>query len=49
MTAWTVQIPGLPPYAAIAADRDSALSLALDHFGLHFVPEGTTVEQEARA
>lgn len=44
MTSWTVSIPGLPPFTSIASDRDAALVEGLDHYGLHFAPDGTTVE-----
>lgn len=47
MTTWTTTIPGLPPFTGLATDRDGALQDALDHYGLHFAPDGTTVEPDA--
>lgn len=47
MTAWTTTIPTLPPFRCYADDRDAALRDALDHYGLHFAPDGTTVEPDA--
>lgn len=44
MTSWTVFIPGMPPYTAIAPDEAAALIEALDNHGLHFAPDGTTVK-----
>ncbi|WP_202842054.1 hypothetical protein [Luteimonas saliphila] len=44
MSGWTVQIPGISvPHESYAEDRDEAVREALDRFGLHFAPEGTTV------
>lgn len=47
MTTWTTTIPGLAPHRSIADSRDDALIDALDNFGLHFAPPGTTVEPDA--
>ena len=42
--AHVVRIPGIDgEFHATAADRDEALRQALDHYGMHFAPDGTTV------
>lgn len=47
MNTWTTTIPGLEAVRTLADDRDAALTDALDHYGLHFAPDGTTVEPAA--